>query len=394
MLEQPDRIAIDGAATAHVAVLDFNGDQWPDIALVGTRTVELILGRRDGWDPPQTTSVPGSQTWGQGRLAAADLTGDGQDDLVVVIAGGGQVAVLRGRQDGVLTTPSSSDIYNVADPDGSYIPGPGASVDVGDLNGDGSLDVVAAFRPADAGTVGTIVPLVNDGHGALTPAAAVPVADPEQVRLVTLGGDNDPDLVVAQGNGGGIVSPTPPRPGKLLVLPGGTGATFGSPTPVSTGFGKAVSVAAGDVNGDGAQDIAVGLSVQTYEGLSPQLLLGDPGTPALGAPIDVLPRWPDPIGTGVEIGDLDRDGLNDVTIDTGHNPVMIMTFTGASGFALAGTVYIYPAGLAAWTLADADGDAKLDVILVATDTGGSEVRVYYGSGPRSCRRPDGWTSAT
>src|SRR4051794_33281958 len=148
LLDPPDRIAVSSEAMDDVSVLDFNGDGWPDLAMAGRSIVQLIIGGRDGWDPAQVIAIPVTVPVGRAGLAVGDLTGDERDDLVIALPGPGEVALLRGRQDGVLTGPSPSDVYDVADPDAVVNHPPGSSIDVGDVDSNGSFDVVAAFRTA------------------------------------------------------------------------------------------------------------------------------------------------------------------------------------------------------------------------------------------------------
>src|SRR5262249_34884909 len=73
-------------------------------------------------------------------------------------------------------------------------PGPLASA-VGDLDGDGDLDVVTTNKFANTLTV-----FANDGTGALTPALTIPAADgPTPIVVEDLDGDGRLDIAVANG---------------------------------------------------------------------------------------------------------------------------------------------------------------------------------------------------
>ena len=388
LLYPPERIAIDGWATNAVSVLDFDADGIPDIALLGTRKVQLILGTETGWQQVQTATFATDPNPTQ--MAVGDVTGDGMDDIAVVIAITGEVVVFRGSEDGVLTEPAAADRYAVGPPDGSYIPGPGVTIDIGDVNGDGSLDIVAGFRPAASFQIGKIVVLANNGDGTFTAQPAIDLSGIEQVRLVRLGGDADPDLLVAQGYGGGIVEPGTVN-GKLAVMPGATGAGFEAAETVLIPNGAVASVDAGDFNDDGAADLAVGRRSSTYGGAGPEVLLGNPDTSDVGSPLGIGATAVDGFGSRVVVGDVDRDGLSDVTYDVGSYGFDLARSLGDGTFgAFEVGAYMYPAYMMGWTLGDADDDGKLDALTIGNDLYGPspEVQIYYGSGPRL--RPHDW----
>jgi hypothetical protein len=120
-----------------VAVGDFNRDGIPDIAaglLEGDGVaIVILIGNGDG-----TFAPPVSYTTTMfSRLVSADLNGDGFPDLVGVDANGYAVDVMLNSGNGTFLpavsysgpgTPSSTDFGALA---------------VGDMNGDGKLDVVA-----------------------------------------------------------------------------------------------------------------------------------------------------------------------------------------------------------------------------------------------------------
>src|SRR4051812_34292165 len=94
---------------------------------------------------------------------------------------------------------ADADSYAVIDPDGSYAPQPTVSLALGHVDGNGSLDIVAAFDE-NSPTIGSrVVVLANDGHGAFTQQPSVPVFDPQRVALAPLGGSGDLDLIVTEG---------------------------------------------------------------------------------------------------------------------------------------------------------------------------------------------------
>src|SRR5205823_745760 len=155
-----------------IVALDFNGDGWADVggvqASAGKAT--LMLNGEAGFADAQTVGL-GDTTSVADAVAAGDLDGDGRDELLAALGESGKLVVFRGRATGGLGTP---EVYVLRSPDGAR----GGGVAVADVDGDGDLDVVAAF--GEGATV-----LLNDGHGSLTPSAgAVPIPKVGKLLLV------------------------------------------------------------------------------------------------------------------------------------------------------------------------------------------------------------------
>src|SRR5438477_150437 len=77
------------------------------------------------------------------------------------------------------------------------------SLALGDVNGDGTLDILAGN--ASGGTGGSVTVALNDGHGGFSTTTLPVVQDPRSIALGDLNRDGNLDLVVSSGLSAGSV---------------------------------------------------------------------------------------------------------------------------------------------------------------------------------------------
>ena len=230
---------------------------------------------------------------------------------------------------------------------------------LGDLDGDGDLDLVVAN-----GMSGQVSLRFNNSRGVFsgTQTLVAGNAPGGGVALADVDGDGDLDLLKADqgmGIGGGTV---------FVRLNNGLG-TFSGTQSVVVGRGP-IEMAVGDVDGDGDLDFAV-TSSSTF---NVSVRLND-GAGNFSGTQDV------PVGSnsyGVALGDLDGDGDLDLAATSYfNNAVSVRLNDGAGNFTGTSSVGV---GQNPWSvaLADLDGDGDLD--LTATNSTGSTVSVRLNNG--------------
>ncbi len=118
-----------------LAIGDFNGDGKPDVAVTkyDPQAVAVLIGYGDGtFQPPVNyPASTGLVDWWAGGIAVADFNGDGFQDLAVV-SGGGAAAVLSGKGDGTFRAPQY------------FGPATGAFLAVGEFARPGRPDIVSS----------------------------------------------------------------------------------------------------------------------------------------------------------------------------------------------------------------------------------------------------------
>jgi hypothetical protein len=250
--------------------------------------------------------------------AAGDVNGDGYGDLIVgemdIYTDSTTAWIYFGGAFGVSAASATMLV-------GPKVPGSIAGpivASAGDLDGDGFADVfVGADYFLNTGG-GTSMVYLGGPHGpSATPLATLTAPGGADLSY----GDTPPCAVDLDGDGYADLVLRGSGDGEAYVYPGGKSAFSSTPALVITAstpdtFGWAVSLATGDVDGDGYQDLLVGSNgeqsdtgaVFVYRG-GPQGLASSPAFTLVG------PDGPEALfGSAVAASDVDGDGFADVVV--------------------------------------------------------------------------------
>ncbi|HUP23732.1 MAG TPA: FG-GAP-like repeat-containing protein [Thermoanaerobaculia bacterium] len=378
-------LGLSGDETGKVlASGDFDGDGWDDLAIGTLDAVHVVYGSETGLDPARVERWSGPESLGE-SLAVGDFDGDGFDDLAIGAPGAtvsaaidaGMVVVLYGSGAGLVAVGQQhwhQGVAGIADhaEAGDVF---GFSLTSGDFDGDGFADLAVGipgedvFGSMDAGAV----QVIYGGPSGLSAAGS---------QFLNRG-DAAPPVLEAE-----------------------------------DGFGHAL--AAGDFDGDGFDELAVAIpldsTIETWAG-SVQIFFGTGGglvgsrTPsggglpqgqnwrqgsAIGETIHGFERF----GWSLAVGDFDGDGFADLVVgvpfeyfgflDSGLIGAVHVIYGSSSGLTGAGSTLLEGDDFEdrfGWSLAagDFDGDG-FDELAVGSPTrilggvdGAGEVKVYRGS---------------
>ena len=295
------------------------------------------------WTPPGVPAAPPAST-------PTPSTGKGPR---IVVAAGGRIRIFDA---------ATHLLRRVLAPFGSSYTGP-ISVATGDVNGDRVSDFAVGKGPGGP----PVAELLNGKDGRLI-ASYTPFARSFtgglSVALGDVNGDGRVDLIV--GTGAGTAA-------QVKVFSGATRKLLASFRPFASRGG--VSVAAGDVNGDGKADVIVGSGAGTAAQV--KVFSG-----ATGVVLESLaPCASCRGGVSVAAGDVNGDGKADVIVGTGPGTAAVVTvYRNATKTRLWSFPAFSPtfAGGVTVAVADVNGDGRADLVVGAGTGGGAQVKVLSG----------------
>jgi hypothetical protein len=272
-----------------------NNDRYPDLILSDWEAGQLIvlLGNGDG---SFHNGTPITEVSAPIETATADLNADGLPDLVALTRNTDLVSILLGNGDGTFRPATTISVG-----------GEPHSLRIADLSADDLPDL--AFGNVTSQHISIVQ---GNGDGTFeSPVAVSVLAGAQHFTVADLNGDMNIDLV-AGGTATDVVS----------ILLADSDGGFRPPASIaqSVGGGDIPRLAAGDFNGDGLVDLAIGRDGPYFDNVELRLGNGD-GT------------FQDAQATGLgdaalRVADLNLDGMDDLV--GGVLGTAVMAFGGQS----------------------------------------------------------------
>ena len=366
---------------------DFNKDGKSDIAVVQSQGVlNLLINNGTGtFSAPVSYANPNFSSSFVGVAFTADLNKDGYADVVELDSSNNALIVFLNQKDGTFGAAQTFAL------DQNY--GYASAIAIGDVNGDGSVDVVAisANQTAQLATSVTVETYLGSGTGtfaAPTSTGTQTINIPAQVQIpsilgITLGDlnkDGKLDIAadfeestsqltgnvvatVALGNGDGSFAPlNVSTPVSVAVVP-----PVGFPFLLINSVGVQIT----DLNGDGNPDLAIDSSGILYVALG-----NGSGSFTSTAQSNIG------ISAQIAYADVTGDGIPDAVLDDGTLNIWTGKGDGTFTIPVNGSSYVIdPGGAASIAVADFTGDGNADIAHLGDDY--KEVSLFAGNGKGS-----------
>jgi Bacterial Ig domain/FG-GAP-like repeat len=237
-------------------IADLNGDGAPDI-VVGMDGSPPVVYLNNGTSNP-FQSVPGifvspppgpsGPDLGWGAVTLADVNADGHPDLAIVGFNSPNLVYLN---NGTANPFNGATGIPIGSQDTAYM------VAVGDVNGDGFVDMAVANTNHIPSRLYLTngAPLTSGGYSTLQ--VGTDLGYGQAAVIADVNGDGKPDLILTYILAGVLTDPS----GIAIYLNNGTSNPFGNVTPIRLLVGQSVeAVAVADFNGDGKVDLVAAIS--------------------------------------------------------------------------------------------------------------------------------------
>jgi len=347
-----------GLGPRSVVVADINQDGKPDLIIgmakiSGVGEVAVMAGNGTGGFAAAVIAATGPRP---DSLAVGDFNGDGNLDVVAASLVGNSLCVLETTGNGAFLVADRIQLPSGSTP---------TDVVVADFNRDGKPDIAATSDSNDQVTISR-----GDGLGGFLAPTTEPTGNlsgPQALVAMDLNGDDAPDLVVANSNN------------TMSVLTNNGSGSFSSSNGQSVGICDGpVAIAAGEIDGNLNTDIAYVCDISEH--LCTRRGTGLGGAGAFGAPACAMydgVTAPE----GVTLGQFSLDALMDPAMTTSTGvpaAVAVGTSNGTGGLTDIPAAFPTGAGPRGMTRGDLNNDGYDDIVVA--NAGSTTISALIGDG--------------
>ena len=373
---------VPGAAADEIAAGDFNGDGLVDVIITRLGQegmqypVTILINKGNGRFVDATRTIfIGSPPLTQHprQIVVADFNGDGRADAFIADHGT-DVPPFPGYQSMLILSQPGGKLVD-ATGDLPQEQAFGHSAAAADVDGNGTVDLF--FGPL--GRQPQI--LLNDGSGHFRIAAGALPSDltgsyPGSA-LVDVNGDGSPDLVLADGDVGGL--------DRVLLNDGHGDFSFDSTSLPANSYGAnsdGLGIATGDINGDRRPDLVMASTQQDpfYVGANLQVLINNGDGTFRDETATRLASEPSPNVRWIafpQLVDLNGDGKLDLVthMDGYPTPPSPVYLNDGNGTFNPVNITAYTRGT--WTFVNDKPHQRARDVLAVSDHGPSESYIFY-----------------
>lgn len=338
---------------SNIAIGDMNNDKRLDLVVTCGRSssVKVLLGKGDGQFAAATNTMPLPEP--PGEIALGDVNNDGQLDLAIATHDSYGVRLFLGDgKGGITTAPNSPVVMKLGQHPHTH------GLALADMNNDNKLDLITVNNADNDVSIA-----FGNGSGGFTRAPRSPFAvgpSPYPFAVGDVNGDGQLDIAAtASATGPSRAQQLALSRALTLLLADGRGGFRSSQLPLRTGEPWFAVIS--DVNGDRKPDIVV-----THHELNQMTVLIGNGRGEFVEPTASPFDFGDH-AFHAAVADVNSDGKVDV-IAAGGDSLLVMLGDGRGQFAKGATTQT---GRGTWRLdlGDLNSDGKMDVVTSNTESG-------------------------